>query len=159
MNRNSRILYALASLFLISACQTMREVESTLVADGRPPVAQAEPDSGARDVAVPDLDMRREDEASLSQVDRLQRENRELAGRIAGAERDRQTAIEERDRAVTSERELVSQNMDYQDLLKAGTEREESLKAQLLHAQIENVRLKQELANQRIRELSAGAGH
>ncbi len=151
-----RILGILAICALASACSTVREVEAAITEDGRPPVEQSRLDT--RDVAVPDLDERREDIASLSQVDRLQRENHELGAKLRDADRLREEAVKERDRALGGEQELVRQNMDYQELLKAGAKREEKLKAQLLQAQIENIRLKQELASQRIRELSAGAG-
>ena len=74
------------------------------------------------------------------------------------AEKERDDSVGERNRALEAERELVQQNIDYQELLKICKANEDKLKSQVLQAQIENVRLKQELANQRIRELSAGAG-
>ncbi|MCB9833551.1 MAG: hypothetical protein H6807_13865 [Planctomycetes bacterium] len=145
-----------AALTLTGACSTVHEVEDALIEDRRPPVETV--DNETRGVTVPDLDERKEDEASLSQVDRLQREIRRLGQALAMAEKERDDSVGERNRALEAERELVQQNIDYQELLKICKANEDKLKSQVLQAQIENVRLKQELANQRIRELSAGAG-
>ena len=147
-----RLAAATVAVLLLGGCSSLEQgVRETFGRPGEAPPAESTPD---RDVSVPDLDERRQDEQFLSRIDQLERDlfvaKKDL--KTTGAERDK--ARSEARAARVSEVKIATEYQQMEVLLRNAQDGERHLHAKLLRARIETVRAQQDLHRHKIRDLT-----
>ncbi|MCA9320706.1 MAG: hypothetical protein KDB53_08230 [Planctomycetes bacterium] len=157
MKSIARGLVAVAAISLVVSCSSVKdELGGTFDLD-----IQEAPQAGRnpKTVAPPQLEERSQDDHFLARIEKLTEEVEQLRGEKAAAEEAAKKAAGQAMTARSREGTLAEENLRLQTLLVGASELEKKQQEELLRLRLENVRLKQQLNEARIRELRAGAGH
>ena len=151
--RNTIIALTLVSL--LGACGSVQNELATAVRELEP--KETPVDEGTREVSVPALEERQQDDHFLARIQKLTEENMALRESKNKLEEEVASCRKTVKTARGSEGELAQDNERLQGLLADATARERKLEENLLRIRLENVRLKQALNEAHIRELRGGA--